>query len=138
LFSDWPVWLGLQLTIRKIQPPMGVPMKVIKQIDPEDDAWLQTLLSYVLPVQPRREGLLNDLRTVIRLDVFPLDQIQAPTLVIHTQDDTLVSIKHGRFSAEHIPGARLVELPSGGHLLIGQRERIRAEVESFLKELNSD
>ena len=137
LVSDWPVWLGLQLAIRKIRPPMGVPMKVIKQINPEDDAWLQTLLSYVLPVQPRRAGLLNDLRTMLQVEVYPLEQIRVPTLVIHAQDDSLVSIKHARFSAKYIPGARLVELTSGGHLLLGQREHVKAEVEPFLMEVTS-
>lgn len=133
LSSDWPVWLGVQLAIHKIRPPLGVPAEVMRQIDAREESWVQTLLAYQFPVQPRRAGLLNDFATIIRLEIFPLEQVQTPTLVIHAQDDGLVSIRHARFSARHIPQARLVELSSGGHLLLGQRARLRAEVGKFLQ-----
>jgi len=133
LSSDWAFWLALQLAVHKIQPPLGVPAKVRQQIDAVDEAWLQTLLAYMLPVQPRRAGLLNDFETILRLDISPLEEIRTPTLVIHARDDSLISIKQGRFSAKHIPHSRLVELPSGGHLLLGQRARLEADVNSFLK-----
>jgi len=135
LSSDWPVWFGLQLSIHNLRPPLGVPARVFRQIDAADKAWLHTLLAYELPLQPRRAGLVNDFATIIRLGVFPLEEIQIPSLVIHAQDDSLVSIKHGRFSAKYIPQVRLVELPSGGHLLLGQRERVQAEVGRFLQEV---
>jgi 2-hydroxy-6-oxonona-2,4-dienedioate hydrolase len=133
LSSDWAIWLGLQLAIHKFRPPLGVSAKVIQQINAVDEAWLRTLLTYELPIQPRRSGLLNDFRSILRLDVLPMEQIQTPALVIHARDDSLVPIKHGRSSTRHIPNARLVELPSGGHLLLGQRERVKSEVEPFLK-----
>jgi class 3 adenylate cyclase len=40
-----------------------------------------------------------------------LPAISAPTLVLHTVENRLVSIERGRFLAQHIPNARLVELP---------------------------
>jgi 2-hydroxy-6-oxonona-2,4-dienedioate hydrolase len=135
LSSDWPVWFGLQLAIHNLRPPLGVPAQVFRQMDAVDKAWLHTLLAYELPLQPRRVGLVNDFATIIRLGVYPLEEIQCPTLVIHAQDDSLVSIKHGRFSAKYIPRSRLVELPSGGHLLLGQRERVKTEVGRFLQEI---
>jgi pimeloyl-ACP methyl ester carboxylesterase len=137
LSSDWLIWLGMQLTMHKIVPPMGVPMGLIKNIDEEDGRWLQTLLELILPVQPRRAGLVNDFSQVYRLDIFPQDQIGTPTLIIHAQDDSLVSIKQGRFSAELIPHARMVEFNSGGHLLLGQQARVEAEVEPFLRQATS-
>lgn len=103
-----------------------------------DSEWLKTLLMYQLPVQPRRAGLVNDFSQIYKLDIFPIDQIRCPTLVIHAKDDSLVPIKQGHFTAEHIPDAHMVELPSGGHLLLGQRERIKAEVEAFLSKVTRD
>jgi pimeloyl-ACP methyl ester carboxylesterase len=135
LFSDWLIWLGLQLAIHKILPPLGVPARVIHQMDAVDAEWLNTLLLYQLPVQPRRPGLVNDFFQIYLLDLLPAEQITVPTLVIHAKDDSLVSIKHGRLTAEHIPDARLVELPSGGHLLIGQRTRVKTEVGAFLSQI---
>lgn len=135
--NEWLIWLGLQLAIKKIVPPFGVPMEVIQKIDAADSAWLQTLLEYVLPIQPRRVGMVNDYLQIMQLAIYPLDQIKTPTLVIHAQDDSLVSIQHGRFSANNIPHARLVELSNGGHLMLGQKECVRTEVEPFLKGVTS-
>ncbi len=135
LTSEFLIWLGLQLAINNIVPPLGVPRRVIKQLDAPDSAWLKTLLEYVLPVKTRRPGLVNDYVQIMQLDIFPLDQIKTPTLVIHAKDDSLVLIRQGRFSAKNIPYSRLVTLASGGHLLLGQRAQVRNEVEPFLKSL---
>ncbi len=40
-----------------------------------------------------------------------LPTIQAPTLVLHRAEDRFIDPRHSRYLAEHIPGARLVELP---------------------------
>jgi class 3 adenylate cyclase len=45
-----------------------------------------------------------------------LGSIQAPTLVMHRTDEILVSVEHGRYLAEHIPGAQLVELAGIDHV----------------------
>ena len=42
-------------------------------------------------------------------DVLPA--IRVPTLVLHRTDDRVVPVEAGRYLAEHIPGARLVEGP---------------------------
>jgi hypothetical protein len=39
----------------------------------------------------------------------------------------------GQHSAESIPGARLVTLEDGGHLLVGHREELLTETTSFLE-----
>jgi class 3 adenylate cyclase len=40
-----------------------------------------------------------------------LPTISAPTLILHTLENPLTPIAHGRYLAKHIPDARLVELP---------------------------
>jgi class 3 adenylate cyclase/pimeloyl-ACP methyl ester carboxylesterase len=40
-----------------------------------------------------------------------LPAITAPTLVLHTVENRIISIENGRYLAQHIPNARLVELP---------------------------
>lgn len=44
-----------------------------------------------------------------------LPSIRVPTLVIHAKGDMVAPIEAGRYFAEHIPGARLVELDSIDH-----------------------
>lgn len=46
-----------------------------------------------------------------------LPAIDVPTLVFHRERDALVPVEAGRYLAEHIPGARYVELPGEDHLL---------------------
>jgi class 3 adenylate cyclase/alpha-beta hydrolase superfamily lysophospholipase len=44
-------------------------------------------------------------------EALPL--IQVPTLVLHTKDNLAYSVEEGRYLADHIDGARFVELPGG-------------------------
>ena len=48
-------------------------------------------------------------------DVVP--SVHVPTLVLHRQRDRLVNVRNGRWLAEHLPNARLVELPGDDHLM---------------------
>jgi class 3 adenylate cyclase len=62
-----------------------------------------------------------------------LPMIQAPTLVVVRPDDAALSPAFGRFLADHIPGARLVELPGPDNLWwVDAEAAFTAEVEEFL------
>ena len=64
-------------------------------------------------------------------DVLP--SISVPTLVLHRRDDKAIDIRHSRYMAEHIPGARYVELEGRDNLLVvGDSEQVLAEIERFL------
>ena len=45
-----------------------------------------------------------------------LPTIRVPTLVIHRTEDVTINVEGGRFLAEHIPGARYIELPGKDHI----------------------
>jgi pimeloyl-ACP methyl ester carboxylesterase/class 3 adenylate cyclase len=45
-----------------------------------------------------------------------LGSVSVPTLVLHRRDDVSVPLSQGAYLAEHIAGARLVELPGASHL----------------------
>ena len=81
----------------------------------------------ILPVTPRREGLLNDAVVTTHLERVPLERITAPTLVITARDDGYKTWEGASYTAQHIRGARFVGYPAGGHLLVGHdREQVRA------------
>ena len=63
-------------------------------------------------------------------NVLPL--IQAPTLVLHVRDSFLSPVGHGQYLAEHISGARLVELPGGDIGFTDQMLDVVDEVSEFL------
>ena len=55
------------------------------------------------------------LEALFRIDVRPiLPTITAPTLVIHARDE-IVPVQCGRYLADHIPGARLLEVEGSDH-----------------------
>ena len=62
-------------------------------------------------------------------DILP--SVHVPTLVIHCAGDTLINVECGRFLAERIPGARLLELPGIDHLFF-IHEQIGDAIEEFL------
>ena len=65
-----------------------------------------------------------------------LPTISAPTLIFHRVDDSMVPARAGQYLAEHIPGARYVELPGEDHLIqtLDQEmlDNMLDEVEEFL------
>ncbi|HKP88335.1 MAG TPA: adenylate/guanylate cyclase domain-containing protein [Thermoleophilaceae bacterium] len=68
-----------------------------------------------------------------RADARPaLPLISAPTLVIHRRDE-IIPVEQAHYVAEHIAGARMLELPGADHLpWIGDSETVAAEVEEFV------
>jgi class 3 adenylate cyclase len=62
-----------------------------------------------------------------------LSAIRVPTLVLHRTGNRFMSVRHGRYLAEHITGAKLVELPGDDHLFhAGDGEAMIGEIEEFL------
>jgi pimeloyl-ACP methyl ester carboxylesterase len=62
-----------------------------------------------------------------------LPTIQAPTLVLHRGGDQMINIEMGRYLAENIPGARLVELDGDDHFFFtGDADAVIDEIEEFL------
>jgi 3-oxoadipate enol-lactonase len=65
--------------------------------------------------------------------VTPLEELAAPTLVVHGDADRIVPHANGVELARRIPDARLETLPGAGHLLfLEQPERLNPMVASFL------
>jgi len=62
-----------------------------------------------------------------------LPSIQGPTLVMHRESYAFLPIEHGRYLAEHIPGATMVELAgSDGVVFWETPDEILDRVEAFL------
>ncbi|HUG16579.1 MAG TPA: alpha/beta fold hydrolase [Thermomicrobiales bacterium] len=65
-----------------------------------------------------------------------LPTVRVPTLVLHRTGDRSCKVGEGRYLAEHIPGARFVELPGDDHVaVLGDQDAILDEVEAFVAAL---
>jgi pimeloyl-ACP methyl ester carboxylesterase/DNA-binding CsgD family transcriptional regulator len=74
------------------------------------------------------------LRMNLSIDIgHVLPGIQVPTLVIHARGDLIAPFEAGRYLAEHIPNARLLELTSDDHWpYFGDAELVIGEVQEIL------
>ena len=62
-----------------------------------------------------------------------LGTLRVPTLVLHRRGDRLVPPEHGRYLAEHIPGARYVELEGDDHAAFtGNADELVDDIADFL------
>ena len=91
------------------------------------------VLKKVKPVSLRLPGVGVDGRPKPR--ALPLEAISAPTLIICARDDTFDTLPGAESAASQIPGARLVAFDTGGHLLIGRLQEVRAAVRRFLSDV---
>jgi class 3 adenylate cyclase len=102
---------------------------------PVDDAQLRDLARVERQVMsPTTVGAI--FRWLYATDVRAvLPAITAPTLVLHTVENRLFPIEHGRYLSQHIPNARLVELPGADSALFfgsAAGPIVIDEVEEFL------
>ncbi len=98
--------------------------------DPRFCAWWGRFLRG--GASPTMTVLLN--RANIQIDVrHILPSIHVPTLILHAAEDQATPLVHGQYLANHIPGAKLVELEGRDHLpFVGAPERIVAEIKTFI------
>jgi pimeloyl-ACP methyl ester carboxylesterase/DNA-binding winged helix-turn-helix (wHTH) protein len=61
-----------------------------------------------------------------------LGAVRAPTIVLHRRDDIDASVEEGRYLAEHIPGARFIELDGSDHFVAVDPDQILDPVEAFV------
>jgi class 3 adenylate cyclase len=73
-------------------------------------------------------------RTGFEWDVrAALSTIRVPTLVLHHTDNNWIRLAHGRFLADHIREAKLVELPGAdAYFFAGDQDPMLGEIQSFL------
>jgi pimeloyl-ACP methyl ester carboxylesterase/class 3 adenylate cyclase len=69
-----------------------------------------------------------------RIDVrAALPAVAVPTVVLHRADDAVTPLAHGRYVADHIPGARLVVLDGADHApFTGDTDALIDEISEFV------
>jgi pimeloyl-ACP methyl ester carboxylesterase len=84
---------------------LATPPEVVENADAQEQARVAQILDHILPCA-RRRGLMNDAAIASTLSRYPLERIQAPTLVISLADDRFGTYAGARYTAERIPSAR--------------------------------
>ena len=133
--SDLPFWLLARWApdaARRLV--LATPAAAYAAADASERRRADTVLAQIMPVSARRLGLLNDSRLTTGAARVALESIRAPTLCISARDDGFGTYESARYSAGHIPGARLLGFDSGGHLLLQHQAEVVAAVEALLQQ----
>jgi pimeloyl-ACP methyl ester carboxylesterase len=111
--------------------PVGLAMRAPSVAN---DEWFRKWWATYLRMSASPGAALALTRMNGEIDVrHVLPVISVPTLIIHRTGDLAIPVESGRHLAEHIPGARYVELPGDDHLpWVGDQDAILDEIEEFL------
>jgi pimeloyl-ACP methyl ester carboxylesterase len=138
LRSDLLFWLGLQTAESAMTGALlATDPALVAAASADEQARAHQILSDILPVSARTEGLLNDGRLSGNPAPMPLETIRVPTLAISLEDDRFDTIAAARHIAAEVPGANLVTWPTGGHIYIGHDADVAAEIDAFLKDVRA-
>lgn len=133
LRADFLFWAATRIARRAlIGSILATPPAVVDNASPQEQKRVQQMLDQVLPISPRRIGLVNDAAVTAALERYELERIAAPTLLISFEDDRFGTYDSARYTANYIKGARFIGYPTGGHLWVDHQEDVVSELVRFL------
>lgn len=127
-------WLGVGLVADRVLPLM-FSERFLDSDSPEvreaRETWRERLEARDKSVHKAVRGVLH--RPSVEGE---LDRIEAPTLVVHGEDDRAISIDEGRQLADAIDGAAFLSFSDTGHLSSIERpERFTRAIADFLSDM---
>jgi pimeloyl-ACP methyl ester carboxylesterase len=133
---DFLFWLAIKVAPETvIRSILGTPPEVVRKADRAEQNRMQQVMMHILPISPRRLGLLNDAEVTSTLTRYDLERITAPTLAISLKDDGYGTYGGARYTASQVAGASFIGYEQGGHVLVGHSQEMTGEVTKFLSEL---
>jgi pimeloyl-ACP methyl ester carboxylesterase len=129
--SEFPMWalrtFARPVLARLAGVPMGFPLTAA-------DADVVTgIIDSMFPVVPRGDGVIFDFFVSFpHVNHYDLGAVTVPVLIVHAADDPVASYDAAQQAADRIPGARLLRVDRGGHLMLGPQEAVRPELATFL------
>ena len=106
--------------------PVAFPSRVN---DPEFGQWVAKVTRAAATPRNTAAQIRYIIENLDARSALPL--IRVPTLVLHTKNNLVYSIEEGRYLADHIDGAKFVELP-GGDLYVATSAGALEEITEFL------
>jgi pimeloyl-ACP methyl ester carboxylesterase len=102
----------------------------------DQQEWFESLIGTFVPPSAREAGVRNDLQQLRTLNEFPLEQIVAPTLIVHGTADKVIPISESEAMAARIPGVTFHRVEGAGHLIeLGPKAaEVQSKILEFLRE----
>lgn len=134
--ADIAWWLAMRLARGKVVEFLGVRPDFEARASPPERGRVTGIMRSIHPLSRRIEGIRND--SAITMAPLPIERITAPTLVISARDDLYNTLPAAEHLAKHIPGANLIVLDNGGHLMVGHGPGVDGTIAEFLKRLETE
>lgn len=120
LLSDYAMYL-----ISPLMPPlMGMPASTVKSIQPVSERKIGVVL----------DGKLTNPDMERNFEQYPIEELKAPVLILHSEDDTVASFEKVEKAKHRFPNLTLVAFPDGGHMMAGHGEKIDEALDNFINE----
>ena len=92
----------------------------------------------MLPIRNRKAGVVLDASVNNpdmgrNFDSYPIESLQAPTLIFHAKDDKMASYAQAEKAVNRFPNCTFISFETGGHLMVGHSEEIKRAVTEFIK-----
>lgn len=130
---DFPIWFALKVAPATVYTLVAVPPSIVPKQSEAEKARLTELIRMLLPISLRRKGLQNDGTNQGSLVPYPLEEVRVPTLLASAPDDLFRTLENARYTATHLPNARLIEYPDGGHILLGHWAELWRQILELLR-----
>jgi len=133
LHSDFLYWAATKVARDTLfKTILATPPDDFWNAPDEEQARALEITRHILPISEREKGIWNDAAISASIPRYDLEKFRVPTIVISAKDDRYGTYWQGRYTAEHIPGARFVGYATGGHLLLGHSKETYVELSRFL------
>lgn len=132
--SDFPYWLLQKVARPSLEPMFDITPALRAGSPPEEQAFIASQVDAFQPLTGRIDGVRNEGAAIDPGTRYLVEEITTPTLIIHARDDHINPFSFGEYTAQHIPGAQFLSLPTGGHLLLGHHAEIKARANAFLRQ----
>ncbi|WP_163560318.1 hypothetical protein [Halomonas sp. NO4] len=104
----------------------------MKAASADEQARVAGVMERILPVSPRRAGLLNDGRSSRRCRATRWS-VSTPRRCISLEDDLFGTYDVARYSVERIPDACFIGYSRGGHRWVGHHAEVMSEMADLLR-----
>jgi class 3 adenylate cyclase len=135
--DDYPIGVPAEVAealVAQLDQLWGTEAMVLQVPSRADDERFQRWIARAQRAVGSPRVVQAYMRAMFEVDARPiLPLIHAPTLVLHRSNLQLTPVQHGRYLAEHIPGAKLIELPGVESSLVWEMPELALRhVEDFL------
>jgi 2-hydroxy-6-oxonona-2,4-dienedioate hydrolase len=128
--ADFAWWAAEKVAPSILIRFIGVPPQLFASSSRAEQNRVMQIVRTIEPLSRRFPGINIDSNADLSRPL--LQYITVPTLVISARDDLFNTLPAAEFAASTIPNAKLVVYETGGHLLVGREQQVRAVIKDFL------